>query len=120
LTLSPNINNREFDKFVDDDGETAVRVKGKTSTSGQTGSGLFTIVSINASTWTALPLMADRNCMAVQNRSGQEIKVNFQNTASGFEGMSLDHKDSRIYDHRLQMYAKCLAGTADINVEEVA
>lgn len=124
MTLPTSIQDREQQKFVDiAEGQTAVRVSGTitTSSGGLTTSGVITEVSVNDTTWTALPAspLASRKVIAIQNESGQTCKLNYDNAAAGFVGVYLKTGAERQYDSSVVVYAKCTTGTATLVVEEV-
>ena len=47
-------------------------------------------MTLNSSSWTALPStpLTDRNAIAVQNESGINIKLNYDNNVVGYVGMT--------------------------------
>jgi hypothetical protein len=128
MTLSPNINDLEKAKFVEDGSDVAVRVSGSNFsgsfiTSGLKTGGKITEVTVNASTWTALPptSLSGRNAISVQNTSGVEVKVNYDNTEPGYVGMVLPDGIERFYDiSTVILYAKSSGADAVLNVEEIA
>ena len=87
------------------------------------GPGLFTSVPINNLTWTPLPAtpLAGRVAIAVQNRTGQLVKFNF-NQPAGFVGMEVDDNEERNYDltDGLILYAKSEDSAVNLGVEEIA
>lgn len=124
---------REHSKFVESPsrtGESAVEVvgnfSGSVTTAGLSIAGKFTEVTIDDTTWTALPStpLADRNSMSIQNRSGFEIKVNYDNTEVGYKGMVIPINFERFYEIRdtVVIYAKAAPGSGSIviNVEEIS
>lgn len=124
MTLPAALNDREHQKFIDvAEGQTAVRVSGTitTSNSGLTTSGIVTEVSVNDTTWTALPAtpLTNRKVIVIQNESGQTCKLNYDNAVSGFVGIYLKTGVERQYDSSVVIYAKCTTGTATLVVEEV-
>lgn len=129
MTLPNHINDREYRKFLEVDGEPAVRISGTNfsgafRTSGLTIGGKITEVTISDSSWTALPAtaLANRNAVGVQNFSGQEIKLNYDNTTVGYVGVIMRDADQRQYDidDSILLYAKSSAGSCTIIVEEIA
>ena len=86
--------------------------------------GRITEVSVNDSTWTALPTtaLASRNALTVQNQSDREIKVNYDNTESGYVGIIIASGGERYYDiaDAVTLYAKSESGTVTIAIEELA
>lgn len=127
MSLPRSLQDREYDKFEDKgDGLVRVRtsVEGTIQTSGLTIGGHVTEVTVNASTWTALPSTAlvNRNAVAIQNFTGQLIKVNYDNTVVGFIGVHIPDQNERFYDitDQIVLYAKCQTGTAIVVVEELA
>lgn len=97
---------------------------GSFSPSGLNVGGLHTVVSINSSTWTALPATAltNRNQINIQNYSGVEIKLNYDNTVVGYVGVVLADQAERFYQitDSIVIYAKSSAGTVNVDVEELA
>jgi hypothetical protein len=91
---------------------------------GLKNSGLVTIVSINDTTWTALPATAlvGRNAIAIQNRSGQEIKLNYNNATAGYVGIFLGTGFDRFYDitDGIIVYAKSASSACTLVVEELS
>ena len=130
VSLPKHINDREYDKFTTDGGgNTAVRVSGSNfsgsfRTSGLTIGGKITEVTISDSSWTALPATAlpNRNAVGVQNFSGQEIKLNYDNTTVGYVGVIMRDTDQRQYDidDSISLYAKASSGSCVVIVEEIA
>jgi hypothetical protein len=85
----------------------------------------MTIVSIDSTTWTALPAtkLTGRFTLLVQNQSGVEIKLNPDNTTVGYVGYRMADGNDKYYYNILEsftMYAKASAGTVNILVEELA
>lgn len=86
--------------------------------------GKVTEVTIDSTSWTPLPAtpLAQRNALAIQNLSGIEIKLNYDNTIVGYVGMVVANGAERQYDitDAIVIYAKAASGTPTINVEELA
>ena len=86
--------------------------------------GLITEVSLNSSTWTALPATAltDRNGLGIQNDSAIQIKLNFDNTEPGFVGWNVNANGEFFIDitEAVVIYAKSASGTPTVTVMEVA
>ncbi len=127
MSLPKSLVDREYDKFEDKgDGLVRVRtsVEGTIQTSGLTIGGRIQEVTINSSTWTALPFTAltNRNALAIQNFSGQLIKLNYDNTIAGFVGALVPDQNERFYDitDHILIYAKCQTATCVVIVEELA
>lgn len=130
MTLPSALQDREYQKFEDvEPGKTAVRVTGTSFSGSFTPSGLFnegkiTEVSIDSTTWTALPATAlvDRNHIGIQNQSGVDIKLNYDNTVVGYVGVLLANGNERHYDiqDNIIIYAKSASGTVTIVVEELS
>lgn len=100
-----------------------VDVTGEIRPSGLQTGGKITEVTIDNISWTALPTTAlsARNAICIQNRSGQEIKINYVNTV-GYVGMVIDNKGERFYDisDSIIIYARSLSSSAVVTVEEIA
>lgn len=86
--------------------------------------GLITEVALNSVTWTALPAGAllDRNAIALQNRSGIEVKINYSASVVGYVGIVIADGNERQYDitDDIILYGKSETGTPTIIVEEIA
>jgi hypothetical protein len=130
MALPTTLTDREYKKFEETDtGDVAVRVSGSNfsgtfKVSGLNIGGRFTEVSIDNTTWTPVPAtpLADRNAMRIQNRSGQEIKINYDPLASGYTGMVLPNLAEIAYDIQpnVVLYAKSQTSACILNVEEIA
>lgn len=129
MTLNPNINTREFDKFEDVSGLTHVRVKatgvsGTFTPSGLKVAGKITAVVLNSATWTALPASAlsARNAIRIQNQSGIEIKINYDNTVATYLGVWVKPNGETYYDisDTISLYAMSASGTPTVIVEEIS
>lgn len=98
-------------------------VTGELTPSGLKNGGKITVVTLNATTWTALPLTAMplRNQINIQNFSGVEIKCHFDNTTVGYVGMRVPSNTERFYQitDSINVYAKSQSGTIEIEVEEI-
>jgi hypothetical protein len=111
---------------TNDAGDVFVRTSGEGTFSqqGLSTGGRVTEVTLNSSTWTALPAtpLANRNAISIQNRTGIEIKVNYSSGVSGYVGMVIPSGGERFYDitDAIIIYAKSTTGTPTINVEELA
>lgn len=96
----------------------------ETTPSGLTIGGKITEVTLNSSTWTALPATAfsQRNGMGFQNPSAIEIKVNFDNGVGTFTGWSVKPNGELFIDvsDSVIVYAKSASGTPTVTVMEVA
>lgn len=86
--------------------------------------GRVTEVPINNSSWTALPLvpLASRKAINIQNLTGQEIKINYNNGIAGYVGIAIANGGERSYDMEdgIVIYAKSISSTVNINVEELS
>jgi len=129
MALPNHIVDREYQKFEEVGGLPAVRVSGSNfsgtfRTSGLTVGGKITEVAINDSSWTVLPgtALTDRNAVGIQNFSGQEIKLNYDNTTVGYVGVILKDNDQRQYDitDDILIYAKASSGSCTVIIEEIA
>lgn len=108
---------------------TECTVQGAASTGEFTPTGLKTAgrvseVTLNAVTWTPLPAVAltGRNAISLQNRSGIEIKLNFDNTEIAYKGIYVPDGYERAYDitDSIVIYAKAASGTPVVIIEELA
>jgi hypothetical protein len=130
MALPTALNDREYQKFIDiSPGETAVRVSGQNfsgsfSVSGLKNGGRVTEVTINSSSWTALPptALSNRNAMSIQNYSGVDVKLNYDNATVGYVGAILQDGNERFYDisDAIVIYAKASSGTPTLIVEELS
>lgn len=114
-------------KFLyDEDGNVIVRTsaKGSFTPSGLTNGGLITEVEINSTTWTALPAspLSARNALAIQNRSGENIKINYADDVVGYVGIEISNSGERFYNitDEIVVYAKSSSSTVTITVEELS
>ena len=96
---------------------------------GLTKGGRVTKVTITDAAWTPLPAtpLADRNAIAVQNRSGTAVRLNYDYTGplpGNDDGMQLSGGGERQYDvtDQIILYAKVISGGGTIEVwcEEIA
>ncbi len=134
MALDENINTLEKAKFLETSAnETAVRVAIAAGEGGVTGeftpsglkiAGRVSIVNVNDTTWTALPATAltDRNAISIINRSGQQVKINYSASVSGYVGVPIDNGSERFYDisDSIVVYCKSQTGSAELIVEELA
>ena len=129
MALSPNINDREKDKFtLNDDGDTAVRTVGNLTgelvPAGVQIAGKITIVTVNQTTWTAIPStpLADRKALHIQNQSDEEIKYNYDDTVVGYVGIIVPSGGSAYIDlaNDIEIYVKSSASSVDIAAEEIS
>lgn len=125
------IEDRQYKSFVEIDGiwyrrtQVSGSVEGSFAPSGLKNGGAVTEVTLNDSTWTALPgtSLTDRNAIAIQNLSGNEIKINYDNGVSGYVGMTIPDGGERQYDltDAITIYGKAESGaTPTITVEELS
>lgn len=88
------------------------------------GPGRVTEVALTTGAWTALPAtaLAGRQALSVQNRSGQEVKLNYDNAEPGYVGVAIEDGGERHYDidDGLVVYAKASDSACTIVVEEIA
>jgi hypothetical protein len=85
--------------------------------------GKITQVTLSAAAWTQLPPshLALRNSLSIQNVSGTEIKINYDNTEPGYVGVTVASGSERHYlVGQIPIYAKAAAGTPTIQTEEIA
>lgn len=98
---------------------TITTVSGAASTGGR-----VTVVALDAVSWTPLPAtpLADRLCIAVQNVSGIEVKLGYDDGEAGYVGVVLADDGERQYDigPEIVLYAKAASGTPSVTVEEIA
>lgn len=132
MALPDTLQDREMQKFDATGlptGQTAVRVTGANFSGNVTVKGLsiegrHQLVPINSSTWTQLPATAldQRNIIAIQNNTGQDIRINFDDSVAGFVGILIRDGSERAYDIQgsIPIYAKCSTGTASLDIEELA
>lgn len=117
---------RDFHSYEDTADGPAKRITGSlgVTPSGLNTAGKITEISISSSGWTALPAspLANRNAISIQNRSGGEIKINYDNGVSGYTGVVIPNGGERYYDitDSIVIYAKSQSGTRAIVVEELS
>jgi hypothetical protein len=132
MTLPTALQDREFQKFEDvGPGMTRVRTTavGTFTPSGLNIGGKITQVTLNDSSWTPLPATAlsNRNAISIQNLSGYEMKINYQEAfdgSYGYVGMVLPNGNERYYDIKdsILIYGRLATGSVSgvVNVEEIA
>lgn len=126
--LPRTIEDREYQKFTcTTDDQVAVRtnVEGTLQFSGLSIGGKITLVSINDSTWTALPAtaLANRNGLSIQNVSGQDIYLQYDNTSvTANEWVTVGNNVERYYNitDTIVVYGKASNGTVNVLIEELA
>jgi len=89
--------------------------------------GKITVFTINDSSWTPIPSggnLAQRNALSIQNTSGNQIKIQYDNTTVGYVGVQINSGNERFYavSDSITIYAKAEsgAGTITIQCEEIA
>lgn len=110
-----------------DDGEAIIRTELTAGESSQTSlklAGRVSEVQLNPVTWTPLPAIPfdRRKSLNIQNYSGIDIKLNFDNTVSDFKGVLLRDSSERAYniEGSIVLYAKSQTANPVIVVEEIA
>lgn len=93
--------------------------------SGLTVAGLTTTVSLNDSSWNALPAvaLANRNQINIQNETAFDIKLRYDNTFVGYAGVTVASGSERQYaiTDDIIIYAKMApGGSGNITIEELA
>jgi hypothetical protein len=98
-------------------------IEGSFSPSGLRTAGKITVVELTDSEWRPLPATAlsDRNAIAIQNKSGVEMKINYTNTV-GYEGIVIENNGERFYDitDEIIIYGRLTSGTFNVNIEELS
>lgn len=124
-----NINECEHHKFEIDPATGYVQVrttaKGTFTTSGLKTSGRITEITLDSVNWTPLPAipLQKRNAISIQNQDATiPIKLNYDNTVSGFVGVIVGANSERHYDitDSIIIYAKSQSGNPKVVVEEIA
>ena len=121
-----NLSDADLASFYEENGKVYRRtsVTGEIKPSGLNTGGKVTEVTLDTSNWTALPTTAlsDRNAICIQNKSGTEIKINYNNSVVGYVGIVISNGSERFYDitDDIIIYAKASSGTPTINIEEIA
>jgi hypothetical protein len=92
--------------------------------SGLTTQGLLTKVTINNTTWTALPptALTGRNALSIQNISASSMVLDYVTTNAAVEGVVVGVSAERFYSitDQIIIYGKSVAATANILIEELA
>ena len=92
--------------------------------SGLQNGGRISYVTLNAATWTALPpvALANRNALSIQNTSGTQIVIEYDNAIVGYNGVVISPGAERFYSitDQILIYAKAQAGTPTITIEELS
>ena len=131
MTLPVNLNDREQQKFEDVAGQVTVRTKVVSGTitaayapSGLRNGGRISFVTVNSTSWTALPLspLSDRNGMSIQNQSNVEIAIQYVDTDPLYRGIKLAPNAERFYDIKDTIILSCKSssGTPEILIEEIS
>jgi hypothetical protein len=125
MALSKDRHTREYESYtLNDSGETAIRTKGEGvfKPSGLNVEGKLTQVTLNTSTWTALPptALTNRNAISIFNESAEDILIQYDNAAAF--GLTIGPDEERQYDitDAIVIYGKSTVGTPTILVEELA
>lgn len=99
---------------------------GTFSPSGLKNGGKVTEVDIDDTTWTAIPgtALTLRNALSIQNRTGVECKINYDNAVVGYVGIVIPDAGERFYDitDDIVVYAKAApgSGTVTLFIEELS
>lgn len=99
-------------------------VTGSFRPAGLTIGGRISSVSLDTTNWTPLPAipLANRNALSIQNISGVEIKLQYDDTTVGYVGVAVGPSNERFYSisDSIVIYAKASSGSPSILVEELA
>jgi len=96
---------------------------------GAFSSGVMTEVSLDDSSWTALPssALSDRVFVSVQYSDfnagkSKQVLLNYSNSAASDEGIRLGGGDiwSRTISDSITIYGRVTSGSADVIVEEIS
>lgn len=88
--------------------------------------GRISVVSVNDTTWTAMPPvpLVNRNAIRIQNQSAIELKLQYDPLTVGYVGLKIPAGCETYYDitEAIPLYVKCItgAGPVDIIVEELS
>lgn len=97
-------------------------VSGSVSTAGLHIKGVITFVTINDTTWTALPPtpLVGRNALMIQNRSGVNILLAYDTSPTAW--IILPANGERSYDitENIPIYAQSTSGTVQVTIEELS
>lgn len=127
-TLPNQRDTLEKEKFeLDSTGKVQVRTsaKGTFTASGLKTAGKVTEVTVNSTTWTALPAvpLTGRNAISLQNQDATiPVKINYSNSVIGYVGVIIGANSERHYDitDAIVLYAKSQSGNVVITVEEIS
>ena len=119
--------------FQDINNKTAVRTSatGEFSQTGLKNAGKVTEVELISTAWRKLPGVAqtDRNAMAIVNKTGIQMKVNYQASGgdinadiTGYVGIPIEDQEERDYNIKdtIEIYGKSQTGTIIVFVEELS
>lgn len=128
-----SVADRELRKFMSDSsGNVAVNtianivgaIEGSFAPSGLKNAGKITTVTIGDSVWTPIPAtpLTDRNAMSIQNLSNVNVKINYDNSVSGYNGIEIKSGFERYYDIKdtIILYAKSESGSVQLVIEELS
>jgi hypothetical protein len=100
--------------------------KVETAPGALTTAGKISEILINDSSWTQIPAipLANRRSLSIQNTSGFEIKINYDNSTIGYVGVKIKNEIERFYNitANIALYAKSRpgSGTVSIIIEEIS
>ena len=81
-------------------------------------------IIIDETQWWPLPAIAftNRKSFSIQNLSGSDILLNFNNLAPSTEGITLSSGNERFYDIKATLYGRRKSGTGDVTliIEELS
>jgi hypothetical protein len=101
-----------------------IDVTGTFTPSGLKNGGRVSQVTLSSTNWLPLPssALANRNAINIQNYSGSDIFLNFDNAVAGFNGVLIRDQSERNYDitDNIIIYAKSQVNGAIIVIEEVS
>ena len=101
-------------------------ITGTLKVSGLTIGGRVSVVTINDTTWSPLPLVPldNRNAIGIQNTAGFEIKLQYDAATVGYVGVKMGIEGERYYDitESIPIYARSAPGSGSVQVviEEIA
>ncbi len=126
MALSPDIEDREYQKFdVNDAGQTIVRTSavGTFTPQGLQNAGEFQLFEVSNTEWRQLPILAGRNAINIQNEGTAKIKIRYDDGGGVFEGMTIfANGGERQYAIQgpIDLWVKSESGVFDINIEQIS
>ena len=121
LEMIDSTKSKRYVEVVNDSGS-PLPIAGEFTSSGLKNGGRILFVTIHDTIWTPLPptALVNRNALSIQNRSGQDIYLAYEETPTAW--LVLPVSGERAYDitDNIIIYGKSTNGSVDITIEELS